>query len=165
MKQTVKKRTVKYVLLLSGIVLVGIAAFMLLPAVPLKAQQASASPGTSQQVTGTPGSPDATTTIDGRYLPPPPQKFEGSIQLNADQSKPSWPMRIVPPKNAPNILLIMTDDVGFAAPRTPLFKRLTSRAFGKQSAVQVDQIAWEHFGLSSAHRAEPKNLAAETLSL
>jgi len=26
-----------------------------------------------QATTGTPGSPDATTTIDGRYLPPPPQ--------------------------------------------------------------------------------------------
>jgi hypothetical protein len=25
----------------------------------------------AQQITGTPGSPDATTTIDGRYLPTP----------------------------------------------------------------------------------------------
>ena len=36
--------------------------------------------------TGTPGSPDATTTVDSRYLPPPPQKFQGQIGLNADQS-------------------------------------------------------------------------------
>src|SRR5262249_47926769 len=35
------------------------------------------------QTTGTPGSPDATTTIDGRYIPPPPQKFQGDIKLNA----------------------------------------------------------------------------------
>ena len=68
----------------------------------------------AQQVTGTPGSPDATTTIDGRYLPPPPQPFTGQIELNAAQSKPAWPARVVPPKGAPNILLIMTDDVGFA---------------------------------------------------
>jgi hypothetical protein len=27
-----------------------------------------------------------------------------------------WPPRIVPPKAAPNVLLIMTDDVGFGAP-------------------------------------------------
>ena len=27
-------------------------------------------------------------------------------------------MRVVPPKGAPNILLIMTDDVGFAGPST-----------------------------------------------
>ena len=26
----------------------------------------------AQQITGVPGSPSATTTIDGRYLPPPP---------------------------------------------------------------------------------------------
>ena len=31
----------------------------------------------AQQTTGVPGSPDATTTIDGRYIPPPPQKFQG----------------------------------------------------------------------------------------
>ena len=71
-----------------------------------------------QQTTGTPGSPDATTTIDGRYLPPPPQPFQGEINLNALQSKPAWPARVVPPKGAPNILLIMTDDVGFSAPST-----------------------------------------------
>ena len=75
---------------------------------PVVAQQ-------NMQITGT---PDATTTIDGRYLPPPPQPFQGQIELNAAQSKPSWPARVVPPTGAPNILLIMTDDVGFAAPST-----------------------------------------------
>jgi arylsulfatase len=77
----------------------------------------AASPA-AQQITGTPGSPGATTTIDGRYLPPPPQPFQGEINLNAAQSKPAWPARVVPPKGAPNILLIMTDDVGFGAPST-----------------------------------------------
>ena len=48
----------------------------------------AASPALAQQVTGTPGSPSATTTIDGRYLPPPPQPFGGEIELNAAQSKP-----------------------------------------------------------------------------
>jgi arylsulfatase A-like enzyme len=72
----------------------------------------------AQQVTGTPGSPGATTTIDGRYLPPPPQPFHGDIQPNAYQSKPYWPALVTPPKGAPNILLIMTDDVGFSAPST-----------------------------------------------
>src|SRR5262249_16184352 len=75
-------------------------------------------PAIAQQTTGTPGAPSATTTIDGRYLPAPPQKFGGDINLNAAQSKPAWPARVVPPKGAPNILLIMTDDVGFAAPST-----------------------------------------------
>src|SRR5262249_13073572 len=75
-------------------------------------------PALPQQITGTPGSPDTTTTIDGRYLPPPPQPFQGDINLNATQSKPYWPARVVPPKGAPNILLILTDDVGFGAPST-----------------------------------------------
>jgi arylsulfatase A-like enzyme len=70
------------------------------------------------QTSGAAGSPDATTTIDGRYIPPPPQPFAGQINLNAAQSKPAWPARVVPPKGAPNVLLIMTDDVGFAAPST-----------------------------------------------
>ncbi len=72
----------------------------------------------AQQVSGTPGSPSATTTIDGHVLPPPPAKFGGEIGLNAAESKPYWPARVVPPKGAPNILLIMTDDVGFGAPST-----------------------------------------------
>ena len=65
-----------------------------------------------------PGSPGATGTVDGRYLPAPPPSFRGDIQPNADQSKPYWPELVVPPKGAPNVLLIMTDDVGFAAPST-----------------------------------------------
>ena len=71
-----------------------------------------------QQPACPPGSPCATTTIDGRYIPPPPQQFKGDIELNALQSKPYWSPRVVPPKGAPNVLLIMTDDVGFAAPST-----------------------------------------------
>lgn len=72
----------------------------------------------AQFESGVPGSPSATTTIDGRYLPPPPQPFGGEINLNADQSTPFWPARVVPPKGAPNILLIITDDVGYSAPST-----------------------------------------------
>jgi arylsulfatase A-like enzyme len=71
-----------------------------------------------QQTTGVPGSSDATTTIDGRYLPNPPPQFGGDINVNAYQSKPYWPARVVPPKGAPNVLLIMTDDVGYGAPST-----------------------------------------------
>ena len=67
----------------------------------------------AQQTTGTPGSPGATTTIDGNYLPNPPPKFGGSIGLDAAQSKPYWPPTVVPPKGAPNVLLIMTDDQGY----------------------------------------------------
>ena len=70
------------------------------------------------QTTGTPGSPSATTTISGKQLPPPDPKFGGVIKENAAQSKAWWAPRVVPPKGAPNVLLIMTDDVGFGAPST-----------------------------------------------
>src|ERR1700759_5573655 len=75
-------------------------------------------PAAAQQITGTPGSPGATTTIDGKYLPPQPPKFGGEINLQASQSKPYWPARIVPPKGAPNVLLIMTDDQGYGVSGT-----------------------------------------------
>ena len=61
----------------------------------------------------TPGSPSATTTVDGKYLPNPPAKFGGTINLSAKDSKPWWPPQVVPPKGAPNVLLIMTDDQGY----------------------------------------------------
>ena len=55
----------------------------------------------AQQRTGVPGAPDATTTIDGKQLPQPPSQFGGEINLNAAQSRPYWPARVVPPKGAP----------------------------------------------------------------
>jgi arylsulfatase A-like enzyme len=78
----------------------------------------AAGPATAQQISGVPGSPNATETLPGQVLPAPALPFGGEINLNADQSKPWWPPRVAPPKGAPNILLIMTDDVGFAAPST-----------------------------------------------
>jgi arylsulfatase len=70
------------------------------------------------QVTGTPGMPGTTTTIDGRYLPAPPQPFLGHIEPNAAESTAAWPLLTAPPKGAPNVLLIMIDDEGFGAPST-----------------------------------------------
>jgi arylsulfatase A-like enzyme len=75
-------------------------------------------PALAQQVTGVPGSPSATTTIDGKYLPPQPPKFGGQINLDAATSTPYWPPQIVPPKGAPNVLLIMTDDQGYGVSST-----------------------------------------------
>ena len=78
----------------------------------------AATPATAQQITGTLGSPSATTTLDGKQLPPPDPKFGGVIKEKASESKQWWAPRVVPPKGAPNVLLIMTDDSGFGAPGT-----------------------------------------------
>ncbi len=75
-------------------------------------------PLAAQQTTGKPGSPDATTTIDGRYIPAQPQPFRGTINMGAPESRPYWEPAVVPPKGAPNILLIMTDDAGYGVSGT-----------------------------------------------
>jgi len=75
-------------------------------------------PVAAQQITGVPGSPGATTTIDGKQLPPRPEKFGGVIKDSYLNSTPYWPARVVPPKGAPNVLLIMTDDQGYGVSST-----------------------------------------------
>jgi arylsulfatase A-like enzyme len=100
-----------------------LAATLLLVATPAFSQQSAqpnvgAPPVSVQQTTGVPGSPSATSTIDGRYLPPAPPKFGGVINLSAQDSKPYWPPTVVPPKGAPNVLLIMTDDQGYGVSGT-----------------------------------------------
>jgi len=79
---------------------------------------AIASSVTAQQIHGTPGSPDATLTINGEQIPPPPSKFGGKIERNAAQSTPYWPPTVEPPEGAPNVLLIITDDTGYGTPST-----------------------------------------------
>src|SRR5438552_1000116 len=96
-------KTLRRILFSSTCALIGMAS-------SIQAQQV--------QVTGTPGTPGATTTISGKQLPAPDPKFGGVIKNDALQSKAWWAPRIVPPKQAPNILLIMTDDSGFGVPST-----------------------------------------------
>jgi hypothetical protein len=72
----------------------------------------------TQEVTGEPGSPSSTTTIDGKQLPPAPPKFGGVIKESYKDSKTWWPPRVAPPKGALNVLLIMTDDQGYGVSGT-----------------------------------------------
>ena len=94
-------------------VLARVAVILLLLAATL-----TVAPVAAQQVTGELGSPSATTTIDGKQIPPPPMKFGGVIKESATESKQWWPPRVVPPKGAPNVLLIMTDDQGYGVSGT-----------------------------------------------
>ncbi len=72
----------------------------------------------AQQINGTPGSPGATVIIDGKQIPPTPMPFGGVIKESYLDSMSYWPPRVVPPKGAPNILLIMTDDQGYGVSST-----------------------------------------------
>ena len=38
--------------------------------------------------------------------------------MDVKNSKPYWPPTVVPPKGAPNVLLIMTDDQGYGVSGT-----------------------------------------------
>jgi arylsulfatase len=114
------KRTTILALLLIALGALGgyVAGTGKLAALVGAAEEKAAAPGNGIQVTGVLGTPSATTTISGKQLPPPDPKFGGVIKDNAAQSKAWWAPRVVPPKGAPNVLLIMTDDVGFSAPST-----------------------------------------------
>src|SRR5262245_57961270 len=51
-------------------------------------------------------------------LPQPQPPFKGKIGRKASESTPDFPKGIEAPKSAPNVLLILTDDVGFGASST-----------------------------------------------
>ena len=51
-------------------------------------------------------------------LPPPPAPFKGQIGLSYKDSKPDFPQPVKAPKGAPNVLLILLDDVGYGAAST-----------------------------------------------
>ncbi|MEQ8190873.1 MAG: arylsulfatase [Candidatus Eremiobacterota bacterium] len=51
-------------------------------------------------------------------LPKPPEKFQGQVNLTAEESTPDFPGPVKAPEGAPNVLLIVLDDVGFGATGT-----------------------------------------------
>jgi hypothetical protein len=51
-------------------------------------------------------------------LPRPEQPFKGHIGRTVEESTKDFPQEVKAPKGAPNILLILTDDVGFGASST-----------------------------------------------
>src|SRR5271169_4543297 len=51
-------------------------------------------------------------------LPRPEQPFGGKIGRTPKDSTPDFPKVVEAPKGAPNILVILTDDVGFGASST-----------------------------------------------
>ena len=54
----------------------------------------------------------------GSVLPYPDPEFRGVIGRTTADSKPDFPQPVSAPEGAPNVLLILTDDVGFGASST-----------------------------------------------
>jgi arylsulfatase A-like enzyme len=74
---------------------------------------------------------EGSAEIDRTVLPPPPPKFGGKIEMSLKDSTSEWPASVKAPKGAPNVLLIMGDDIGYAhmsafggPADTPTFDRL-----------------------------------------
>jgi arylsulfatase len=66
------------------------------------------------------GSKNAATQAPagGEVLPKPSQPFRGTINLRAKDSKSDFPQPAKAPAGAPNILLVLLDDVGYGATST-----------------------------------------------
>ncbi|HLG87123.1 MAG TPA: sulfatase-like hydrolase/transferase [Alphaproteobacteria bacterium] len=76
----------------------------------------------------------AGVTVGEDVLPRPQWHFQGPVGRTPDDSAPpQWPTRPEAPKGAPNVIVILTDDVGFGASSTfggpiptPTFDRLAA---------------------------------------
>jgi len=81
--------------------------------------------------TGTAAEPARPTPV---VIPAAPAPFRGTINLRAADSTPDFPQPTVAPPGAPNVLVILLDDVGFGASsafggpcRTPVLEGLAAR--------------------------------------
>ncbi len=78
--------------------------------------------------------PGAAAALDRTVLPPAEQPFLGKIEVAYKDSKGEFPQPLTAPKGAPNVLLIMGDDIGyghmsaFGGPaNTPNFDRVAKQ--------------------------------------
>jgi arylsulfatase len=75
-------------------------------------------------------------------LPKTPAPFAGKIDADRDQSKPDWPQQVKAKAGAPNVLLVLLDDVGFGA---------TSALGGPVKAPELEKLASEGLRYNSFH--------------
>jgi arylsulfatase A-like enzyme len=80
------------------------------------------------------------STIDRSVLPLPTPKFEGVIGKTYKESKEDWPKLPTPPQGAPNVVVIMLDDVGYGQ---------TSTFGGPVPTPELDKLAAQ--GLRYTH--------------
>jgi arylsulfatase len=95
-----------------------LAGFVLLSAL-LAVHGCNASPqSTTTQSANDPDMKPAASAQSGNVLPKPEPEFKGKIGRTVKESKSDFPKAVEAPKGAPNVLLVLTDDVGFGASST-----------------------------------------------
>src|SRR6266705_4566605 len=90
--------------------------------------------------------------IAQEVLPYPEQPFKGKIGRTAAESTPDFPKPLEAPKGAPNVLLIMTDDVGWGASST-FGGPITTPAYDKLAASGLRYNTFHTTALCSPTRA------------
>lgn len=83
-------------------------------------------------------------------LPVPPPPFKGQIGLSAKDSTPDFPEPIQAPKGAPNIVLVLLDDVGFGASST-FWRTRRDTDTGKAREERTALHAVSHHSVVFAH--------------
>ncbi len=78
----------------------------------------------------------------GETLPKPPPPFTGKIDPSRHKAVPAWPGDITAPAGAPNVVLILLDDVGFGA---------TSTNGGVIPTPSLDQVAQQGLRYNNFH--------------
>ena len=81
-------------------------------------------------------------TTAAEVLPKVDQPFAGVVDPDRSKSKPDWPKNVTAPKDAPNIVLILLDDVGFGA---------TSVTGGSVPTPALDSLAAEGLRYNQFH--------------
>lgn len=71
---------------------------------------------------------------DRTILPPPESPFRGKIEIAMKDSTQDWPQPLKAPEGAPNVFMIIGDDLGFGTPsafggpvNTPVFDRIAQQ--------------------------------------
>jgi arylsulfatase len=85
-------------------------------------------------------------------LPRPEQPFKGHISRKAMDSIKDFPQEVAAPKGAPNVLLILTDDVGFGASST-FGGPIETKTFDRLAANGLRYTQFHTTALSSPTRA------------
>ena len=84
----------------------------------------------------------STPALAYEALPKPDAPFAGVVDADRDKSKPDWPKPVTAPKGAPNVVLILLDDVGFGA---------TSALGGPVSTPELDKLAGQGLRYNNFH--------------